>query len=151
MTTALALIRARRAMAAPGSNRTCPIERASSVTNEVWMTADAVLRINTQGDQRLRREALVAAVLPEGIGYPHLIAYGGDLSSDWLVIERVPGRPLSRCWPTMSQDATGATAVEQFGDRLRLLHATPAPDLPPLRDQPHLLLPAERGSMRSPR
>ena len=90
-------------MAAAGFEPNIPIERASSVTNEVWMTPDAVLRINTQGDQRLRREALVAAVLPEGIGYPHLIAYGGDLSSDWLVIERVPGRPLSRCWPAMTK------------------------------------------------
>jgi hygromycin-B 7''-O-kinase len=86
----------------------------------------------------------VAAVLPPALGYPHLIAYGGDLSSDWLVIERLPGRPLSRCWPTMSQHDR-RTAVEQFGERLRLLHTTPAPDLPPLRDQPHLLEPAASG------
>jgi len=132
-------------MAAAGFEPNIPIERASSVTNEVWMTRDAVLRINTQGDQRLRREALVAAVLPEGIGYPHLIAYGGDLSSDWLVIERVPGRPLSRCWPVMPK-ADRRDAVEQLGARLRLLHSTRAPDLPPLRDQPHLLLPERRGS-----
>ena len=49
MTTALALIRARRAMAAAGFEPNIPIERASSVTNEVWLTQDAVLRINTQG------------------------------------------------------------------------------------------------------
>src|SRR4051794_2569340 len=145
MTPALALIRARRAMAAAGFGPDVPIERASSVTNEVWLTRDAVLRINTQGDQRLRREALVAAALPPDIGYPHLIGYGGDLSSDWLVVERVPGRPLSRCWPTMSRDARRG-AVEQLAGRLRLLHLTPAPELPPLRDQPQLLQPAVVGS-----
>jgi aminoglycoside phosphotransferase (APT) family kinase protein len=145
MTPALALIRARRAMAAAGFGPDVPIERASSVTNEVWLTRDAVLRINTQGDQRLRREALVAAALPPDIGYPHLIAYGGDLSSDWLVVERVPGRPLSRCWPTMSREARRA-AVGQLADRLRLLHLTPAPELPPLRDQPQLLQPALTGT-----
>ncbi len=145
MTTALALIRARRALAAAGFPSNVGIERASSVTNEVWLTRDAVLRINTQGDQRLRREALVAAALPPDIGYPHLIAYGGDLSSDWLIVERVPGRPLSRCWPTMTRD-TRRDAVEQLASRLQLLHTTTAPDLPPLRDQPQLLQPAVTGS-----
>jgi hypothetical protein len=145
MTTALALIRARRALAAAGFDPGVPIERASSVNNEVWMTTDAVLRINTQGDQRLRREALVASTLPPDLGYPPLIAYGGDLSSDWLVIERVPGRPLSRCWPSMSE-RDRRSAVAQLAERLRLLHATPAPELPPLREQPHLLQPAPTGA-----
>ena len=90
-------------------------------------------------------------MLPAGIGYPHLIAYGGDLSSDWLVIERVPGRPLSRCWPAMSQ-TDRRDAVDQLGDRLRLLHATPAPDLPPLRrPTPAARAGADGDRMRSPR
>src|SRR3954451_10101744 len=103
MTPALALIRARRAMAAAGFGPDVPIERASSVTNEVWLTRDAVLRINTQGDQRLRREALVAAALPPDIGYPHLIGYGGDLSSDRLVGGRGPGRPPPPGLPAVSR------------------------------------------------
>jgi Ser/Thr protein kinase RdoA (MazF antagonist) len=36
-------------------------------------------------------------------------------------------------------------AVEQLASRLRLLHSTPAPELPPLRDLPQLLEPAGRG------
>src|SRR3954451_11883419 len=99
MTPALALIRARRAMAAAGFGPDVPIERDSSVTNEVWLTRDAVLRINTQGDQRLRREALVAAALPPDIGYPHLIGYGGGLRSYWLV-GRPQRRRAPRAWGT---------------------------------------------------
>jgi len=63
-------------MAAAGFEPNIPIERASSVTNEVWMTRDAVLRINTQGDQRLRREALVALGVDAQDrvgGHPHLV------------------------------------------------------------------------------
>lgn len=143
--TALALLRARRVLATAGVSSSSPIERASSVTNEVWMTPDAVVRIDVQRSGRLPREATLATSLPPGLEYPPVILQGEDRTSEWLVLERVAGSPLSRCWPRMSAE-TRREAVHQFGARLRLLHATPAPPLEPLHAPPQMLDAAPTGA-----
>ncbi len=140
-----AALRAKRALAAAGFGADTPIERASSVTNEVWLTPDAVLRVNTRPDQRLRREALIASSLPPELGYPPVLAYGGDLGADWLVVERVKGRTLSRCWPTMT-DADQGESIHQLAQRLRVLHQFRPPSVPALHDRPQLLDPAPTGT-----
>jgi len=145
VTQSIAVLRAKRALAAAGFGADVPLERASSVTNEVWLTPDAVLRVNTRSDQRLRREALIASTLPPGLGYPTVLAYGGDLGSDWLVLERVSGRPLSRCWPTMT-DAARQESVRQLAERLKILHHCQPPTVPALHDRPQLLDPAHTGA-----
>ena len=116
MASALALIRARRALAEAGLDPDVTIERASSVNNEVWLTPNLVIRMNLQPDQRLRREANLAAALPSEIGYPPVVAYGGDMGSEWLLLERIPGPPLSRCWPalTRAQKLTAKAAKVGF-------------------------------------
>ncbi|MBI2710589.1 MAG: aminoglycoside phosphotransferase family protein [Actinobacteria bacterium] len=142
---ALALIRARRALDAAGVPSHVRLEAVSSVTNEVWLTPELVVRINLRADQRLRREAIIAAALPAGIGYPEVVAQGGDLGSDWLILRRVPGRPLSRCWPGMTEDER-RSAIDQLAARLRLLHATEAPESAPLHSTPQLLDAAGTGA-----
>jgi len=136
---ALAELRARTALRGAGLDPRTPLERASSVTNEVWMTATHVVRVNRSHDSRLAREAAVAAVLPPEVGYPRIVAHGGRPGEDWLVLERVPGRPLAHRWPEMTE-AERRSAVEQLGDRLRALHDTRAPaGLLPLHGAPQLL------------
>ena len=114
------------------------LERAASVTNEVWMTPHYVVRLNRDASHRLAREAALSDALPDGVGYPTMIQYGGEVGNDWLVVERVPGLPLSRCWPDLST-AERRSAVHQVAERLRLVHATPCPWLEGLRDIPQLL------------
>lgn len=121
------------------------LHRVPSVTNEVWLTDDYVVRVNRDASMRLRREAVLSNVLPDGVQYPGVVQYGGEPGSDWLILPRVPGRPLSRWWPTMTEDDR-RSAVRQVADRLRLVHATPCPRLDGLHDVPQLLDPAERGS-----
>lgn len=120
------------------------IERVPSVTNEVWVTDEFVVRVNRDASMRLRREAVLSGALPEGVGYPPIVQYGGEVGSDWLVMSRVPGRPLSRCWPTMSESRR-REAVRQIAARLRLVHGTTCPRLDGLHDVPQLLDPAPRG------
>ena len=57
-------------------------------------------------------------VLPEEVGYPQLIQHGGEVGSDWLVAQRLPGIPLSRAWPELSPMAR-RDAVHQIADRLK--------------------------------
>src|SRR5690606_25956516 len=107
-----------------------PLRRASSVTNEVWIADEYVIRVNRRLDPRLRREAHLAPFLPPEVRYPEIVAYGGKPGSDWLILKRVPGEVLARCWPTMSA-LERREATHQLAAALRALHRTEAPpDLP---------------------
>lgn len=114
------------------------LERASSVTNEVWLSDQYVIRVNRRPNQRLRREAALAPHLPGELGYPPIVAYGGELGADYLIAERVPGLVLARCWPSMSHGERRAAAAD-LARLLRTIHEAPVPaDLPPI-DAPQLL------------
>lgn len=138
MSDSFAMARARRALSEAGLDMQMPLTRASSVTNEVWLSDDVVVRVNREPNQRLRREAALGPLLPAEVGYPEIVGYGGQLGADWLVVRRVPGQVLSRCWPTMSVDER-REAVRQLGRILRSLHRFESPtDLPEI-DVPQLL------------
>jgi aminoglycoside phosphotransferase (APT) family kinase protein len=136
--TPLAQLRALQALDEAGLPRPSGLRPASSVTNEVWIADDVVIRINRRVDGRLRREAALAQHLPPELGYPEIVAYGGRPGADFLIVRRVNGAVLSRCWPTMTSEDR-RRAVRQLAGKLRLLHATRTPlGLPPL-DAPQLL------------
>jgi len=138
--------RARRALAEAGLDYSIPLERASSVTNEVWLSDQLVIRVNRRPNQRLRREAYLGPRLPPEVHYPDIVAYGGELGADWLIGRRSPGEVLSRRWPTMS---TGErrSAVHQFAQLLRNLHRVRCPDeLPEIDAAPQLLANREYGT-----
>lgn len=143
MATGLGRARAMGALAAIGAS-TEGLRRADSVTNEVWMTPDYVVRLNRDASLRLHREAILSQVLPDEVGYPTLIQHGGEVGSDWLVVKRLPGVPLSRAWPEMSRDER-REAVRQIATRLRAVHETRCPRLDGLHDVPQLLDPAPTG------
>jgi len=145
-TTGLALARAKYALDAAGLASNVELTRAQSVTNEVWLTPDHVVRVNRKADHRLRREALLGPVLPAEVKYPKVVAYGASSGFDWLIVGRSPGRPLSRCWPTMSE-AQRRNAVRQLAGVLKSLHATTAPDGLDDVGAPQLL---ESGTGQSP-
>ncbi|RMH79682.1 MAG: aminoglycoside phosphotransferase family protein [Actinomyces sp.] len=134
----MAMARARHALTQAGLDPSVELVAASSVTNEVWLTPTHVVRVNRRPNQRLRREAILGPGLPAEIGYPLVVAYGGRLGADWLVVRRVPGEVLSRCWPSMSV-AQRRDAIRQLAAKLRRLHRTPGPaDLPRI-DAPQML------------
>lgn len=135
----LAEIRARTALRGSDLDPTVPLTRASSVTNEVWLTETHSVRVNRHPNNRLYREALVAEILPPEVGYPRIVGHGGGRGEDWLVQERQPGTPLAHVWPRLTEEER-RTAVEGLAERLRALHSTPAPpDLPPVEHAPQLL------------
>lgn len=144
MATGLGRARALGALQAIGAS-SAGLKRADSVTNEVWMTSEYVVRINRDSSLRLHREAVLSQVLPDAVGYPQLIQHGGDVGDDWLVVKRLPGIPLSRAWPDMT-GADRRDAVRQLTARLRAVHETPCPRLDGLHDVPQLLDPAPTGS-----
>jgi aminoglycoside phosphotransferase (APT) family kinase protein len=143
--SALAELRARRALKGAKLDEHAELERASSVTNEVWMTADHVVRVNRTPNHRLRREAHLGAALPAEVGYPGIVAYGGETGADWLILERVPGVPLSRAWPSLRFPERRA-AISQLGNMLHALHTwTPTVDVTPIDTPPQLLAVGSNG------
>jgi aminoglycoside phosphotransferase (APT) family kinase protein len=144
MSSGLARARAMRAFSEAGIDST-GLHRADSVTNEVWLTADYVVRVNRDASMRLYREAVLSQVLPPEVGYPPVVQHGGEVGSDWLLLERLPGVSLSRAWPHMTQ-AQRRHAVRQLAERLRVVHSTVCPRLDGLSDVPQLLDPAPTGA-----
>lgn len=140
----LAEARARHALDAAGLDPGIELEPASSVTNEVWIGHEVVVRINAQPNDRLRREASLARRLPDAVGYPRILSYGGEVGADFLVLERVPGHPLSRWWPGMDRDQR-RSAISQVADRLRAVHRTDASGVTQLNHTPQLLTAARDG------
>lgn len=137
----LAELRARTVLQAAGLEPTVFLERATSVTNEVWLTPTHVVRLNRSHDSRLSRESMLARALPRKVGYPRIVASGAAHGEDWLVVERVPGSPLAHQWPEMAV-AERREAVRQIASRMAALHATPVPaGLLPIAGVPQLLDP----------
>lgn len=141
----LAQARARHALDAAGLDPSIPLEPANSVTNEVWIGHDVVVRINAQPNNRLRREATLARLLPPQVGYPPIIAYGGEVGADFLILERVPGHPLGRWWPGMTEEQR-RDAIGQLAARLRAVHTTEVTSVPELTHTPQLLRAAHTGA-----
>lgn len=126
MSTGLAMARAKQALTEAGLDPDVALQRASSVHNEVWLTDRYAIRVNRRLDHRLQREAELARVLPEAVGYPKVVHYGRGSGYDFLIAERRPGTVLSRAWPAMSP-ADRRLAVRQLAFILQALHSTPAP------------------------
>src|SRR5947207_9170934 len=122
----LGLARAKHALEAAGLDSDVVLTRASSVTNEVWLSDRYVIRVNRRPDKRLWREANLGPQLPPEVFYPEVIGYGTGIGFDWLIARRSAGHVLSRSWPTMPP-AQQRVAVRQIAFMLRSLHATPAP------------------------
>jgi len=136
---ALAEVRARTALHGAGLDPTVELVRASSVTNEVWLTPTHAVRVNRHRDSRLYREARIAEVLPPEVGYPKVVANGSASGEDWLVQVRQPGQPLAHVWPRLDASQR-EQAVHGLAERLAVLHRTPVPaGLPPMERAPQLL------------
>lgn len=145
-TSRLAELRARRALAGARLDPETPVVPVESVTNEVWSAGDAIIRVNRRIHSRLRREAALAPSLPPAVRYPRLLAAGAGRGADWVVLSRVPGVPLVRCWPGLT-DEERRRAIEGLATAVRALHAVAAPeDLPLAEDPPQLLQPGARAT-----
>jgi hygromycin-B 7''-O-kinase len=142
-----ARMRALQAIAAAGLGEVRELERIPNTANEVWTAGPYVVRVSSSpGSKRLLYESQIAAALPPEVRYPAIVEYGRSDAVEWLIVERVPGEPLSRAWPALSTEQRRA-ATFTLADALRALHATapPADLVPPFaRDSlecPHQLPP----------
>jgi aminoglycoside phosphotransferase (APT) family kinase protein len=129
-----------------------PLERASSITNEVWYAGPWVVRVNARPRRgNLRHEAEIARLLPAEVGYPEVVAYGEDAGAEWLIHRRIEGDVLSLAWPSLSEDQR-RRATFQLAGKLQLIHGVQGAPVPSyLYDDtlecPHQLPPARTGEL----
>jgi aminoglycoside phosphotransferase (APT) family kinase protein len=114
---------------------------AQSVTNQVWIAGDFVLKISSgrfRGGLWHERRVLELAHTTGGLHsdlFPVVRRYGVHGRGEWLVMSRAEGRCLRDVWPGLSS-AQRLDAMRQAGDVLRAFHALPADGMEPpwLRD-----------------
>ena len=93
-------------------------------SNLVWVTDDLVLRMSASpGSRNLLREAQLAELLPEPVGYPRVIGAGTAEEREWIITERLIGEQLEAMWPMLSDEAR-VLAVETLWDRLQSVQRT---------------------------
>jgi len=136
--SALAKARARQALADAGLPSDGALEPLRSVTNEVWMSDEYLVRLNRRQDGRLQKEMAIGGLLPPALNYPEPVAYGGEPGADWLVLRRPRGRVLSQSWPHLAAPQRNL-AVQHLAHLLRTVHGLAAPaELPEIDDPPLL-------------
>jgi aminoglycoside phosphotransferase (APT) family kinase protein len=122
-----ALIRAYRVLQESGLSGQVPERVTAARNNEVWFAGAHVLRISAlSSSDRLSWEAEVAEVLPDRVPHARVVARGTNEFGGWMVSRRVPGWPLTTCWPDLT-NGQRQDAIHQLGAALETLHACPGP------------------------
>jgi aminoglycoside phosphotransferase (APT) family kinase protein len=106
-------------------------ERVESWSNEVWDCGEFLVRVChwSADPERLVREALIGAALPESVCYPRVLDAGHAEGVSWTVVRRVAGTPLSRRWKALDASRL-RSLIAQLAEVLHALHSwEPTPDV----------------------
>lgn len=96
-------------------------------SNRVWLTPTHVVRLSSgRFRDAFAHEVAVARLLPPTVPHARVLAYGRAGHREWVIQERITGRPLVEVWPQLGPDERRA-AVIQLGAVLHALHTTPLP------------------------
>ncbi|MEJ7838452.1 MAG: phosphotransferase [Thermomicrobiales bacterium] len=103
------------------------LEQAPGFANAVWLTPDAVIRVN-EGRFRdaFRYEASVLVHLKSTFPVPEVLAVGQqDGGGEFIILRRLPGRNLEEAWPTLTASVQD-DVCRQLGRHIEELHSIPA-------------------------
>ena len=104
-----------------------PLEPVHSYSSTVFRGPRFVVRLQpAHHRQLLGHEVLLLPALPAEIPHAEVVGHGREEGFGWLVLRRLPGEQLGRCWPTMPPSDRQA-AIEQLGEAMVRLHAVADP------------------------
>lgn len=104
-----------------------PLAPVHSYSSNVWVGPRHVVRLQPAHlPQVLHQEIRILPALPAKVPHAEIVGHGAEPRFGWLVLRRLPGEQLGRCWPAMSPHGRRA-AIEQLGAALARLHAVPEP------------------------
>lgn len=94
-----------------------------SYSNDAWDLGELFLRVGWRdGRERLTREAVIGAALPEAVGFPELLGAGAYEDLTWTLSRRMQGVTLGAMWLDADRGRLRAV-VAHLAERLRALHA----------------------------
>jgi hygromycin-B 7''-O-kinase len=129
-----------------------PLVPVASWSNRVWLAPAHVLRLSS-GRFRgaFAHEKAVISLLPLKVPHAPVRSYGQISGREWLVQDRVAGRPLLDVWPHLSA-AQRQSAAYQLGIALKAFHEIPVPPgfSNPLLDDALALLGKARDAYHAP-
>lgn len=104
-----------------------PLVPANGWSNRVWLAPAHVVRLSSgRFRDAFAHEAAVLRLLAPTVPHAAVRAYGRIGNREWLIQDRLPGRPLAHVWVGLTT-AHRRSAIEQLGMILRALHAVPLP------------------------
>ncbi len=104
------------------------LQRAASAANEVWFAGDHVVKLsNGRFRDSLSHESRVLAALPDAVPHPEVVGHGSHDGRDWLVLQRLPGAPLSTVWAGLDESARRAVGAE-VAAAVQVMHAVAEPE-----------------------
>lgn len=97
-------------------------KRAGGWTNATWLAGGLALRLSVNpGNDKIRREVQMAAMLPATVGYPANIATGVTEGYEWSISKEIPGINLSEAWSAMDWPQRGR-AFRQIWEKALAVH-----------------------------
>jgi aminoglycoside phosphotransferase (APT) family kinase protein len=106
--------------------------RAQGWSNATWLAGGLALRLALQvGNDRLHREARLAALLPDQVAYPPLVEIGETDGFAWVLSREVAGQCLGQVWPELDWTAR-ASALCQLWEKAQSVHSVDACAAAPL-------------------
>jgi hygromycin-B 7''-O-kinase len=104
-----------------------PLEPVHSYSSLVFRGPRFVVRLQpAHHRQLLGHEVRVLPALPPEVPHAEVVGHGREERFGWLVLRRLPGEQLGRCWPNLAP-ADRQAAVEQLGEAMARIHAVPEP------------------------
>jgi aminoglycoside phosphotransferase (APT) family kinase protein len=109
--------------------------RALGWSNATWLAGGLALRMAVQpGNDRLFREARLAALLPAQAGYPRQVESGATDGFAWVLSQEVAGQPLGQIWPGLNW-ADRQAALCQLWEKAEAVHSVDVQAAAPLARQ----------------
>lgn len=96
--------------------------RAGGWTNATWLAGRFALRLAVQqGQEKIRREAQLASLLPPEVGYPQVVETGVTDGYEWSLSREIPGVNLGEAWRELDWD-TRTSALSQLWHKVQAVH-----------------------------
>jgi len=104
-----------------------PLSASNGWSNQVWLAPAHVVRFSSgRFRDSFAHERDTLQLLPSGFPHAPVRGYGRVGRREWLVQDRVPGRPLGEAWPALNTTQR-RSAITQLGEALQILHTIPLP------------------------
>jgi len=98
-------------------------KRAGGWTNLTWLAGGLALRLAARpGQDKIRREAKLAALLPPAVGFPPTLETGVTEGYEWSLSQEIPGKNLGEAWNDLTWDER-TNALRLLWEKVLAVHS----------------------------